>query len=125
MGQLRNLTESIHEFATDYVEDEYDPAVAVGDGGYDTSTKIGLLLLKEEINKPLRRLEDYLNEMPGILGVFDLETSPKNYSTTEDFTRVIYFGIWLFIHSFTLLSEFTPFSSRTSAMSPPLRISIG
>ena len=28
MGQLRNLTESIHEFTTCYVEDEYDPAVA-------------------------------------------------------------------------------------------------
>jgi len=80
MGKLRNLTESIHEFSTDYVEDEYDPAVGDGDGGYDTSTKIGLLLLKEEINKPLRRLEDYLNEMPGILDVFDLETSPDHSS---------------------------------------------
>src|SRR6056297_4147711 len=80
MGKLRNLTESIHEFSTDYVEDEYDPAVAAGDGGYDTATKIGLLLLKEEINKPLRRLEDYLNEMPGILDVFGLEKSP-DYSS--------------------------------------------
>ena len=80
MGKLRNLAESIHEFSTDYVKDEYDPAVADGDDGYETSTKIGLLLLKEEINKPLRRLEDYLNEMPGILDVFDLETSPDHSS---------------------------------------------
>ncbi len=57
MGQLRNLTEGIHEFATDYVKDEYDPAVDDSNGGYDTSTKIGLLL-KEEINRPLRRLEN-------------------------------------------------------------------
>jgi len=40
------------------------------------SLKIALLLLKEKINKPLRKLEDYLNEMPGILGVFDIEESP-------------------------------------------------
>ena len=40
------------------------------------SLKIALLLLKEKINKPLRKLEDYLNEMPGILDVFDLEESP-------------------------------------------------
>jgi len=64
----------------DYAEDEYDPAAADGDYGYNTSTKIGLLLLKEEINKPLRRLEDYLNEMPGILDVFGLETSTDHSS---------------------------------------------
>ena len=28
MGRLRNLAESIHEFTTEYVADEYDPAVA-------------------------------------------------------------------------------------------------
>ena len=28
MSRLRNLTESIQEFTTGYVEDEYDPAVA-------------------------------------------------------------------------------------------------
>jgi len=28
MGRLRNLTESIHEFTTEYIEDEYDSAVA-------------------------------------------------------------------------------------------------
>ena len=82
MGRLRNLTESIHECTTEYVEDEYDSAVADddGDGGYDISTKIGMLLLKEEINKPLRRLEDYLNEMPGILEVFGVESSPDHSS---------------------------------------------
>jgi len=82
MGQLRNLTDSIHEFATDYVEDEYNPAVADSDGGYDISTKISLLLLKEEINKPLRGLKHYLNEIPRILDVFDLETSPDHSSSS-------------------------------------------
>jgi len=78
MGKLRNLTESIHEFSTYYLEDEYDPADA--GGGYNTSTEITLLLLKAEINKLLRRLEDYLNEMPVIHDVFDLETSPDYLS---------------------------------------------
>ncbi|OYR79049.1 IS5/IS1182 family transposase, partial [Halorubrum ezzemoulense] len=57
-----------------------------GDNGYAKSTKIALLLLKEEINKPLRRLEDYLNEMPGILGVFDLDSSPDytSFSVWDD-----------------------------------------
>jgi len=48
--------------------------------------KIALPLLKEEINKPLRKLEDYLNEMPGILGAFDLEESPDytSFSVWDD-----------------------------------------
>jgi IS5 family transposase len=46
------------------------PGVADGN---EKSTKIALFLLKEEIGKPLRKLEDYLNELPGILDVFDLE----------------------------------------------------
>ena len=48
MGRLRNLTESIHEFTTEYVEGEYDSPVAEDDddGGYDISTKIGMLLFK-------------------------------------------------------------------------------
>lgn len=51
MGWIRNLAESFHEFATNYVEKEYGPGVA-SDAGYDRSTKLSLLLLKEEINKP-------------------------------------------------------------------------
>ncbi|MDB2266007.1 IS5/IS1182 family transposase, partial [Halorubrum ezzemoulense] len=64
MGRLKTLAQTFHEFATNHVEPDV-PAVADGDNGYAKSTKIALLLLKEEINKPLRRLEDYLNEMPG------------------------------------------------------------
>ncbi len=84
MGRLRNLAQTFHEFATNHVEEPDVPVVAVGDGGYDKSTKIALLLLKEEVNKPLRQFEDYLNEMPGILDVFGLETSP-------DYTS---FSVW-------------------------------
>lgn len=84
MGRLRNLAESFHEFAINHVEEQDRPDVADGDDGYARSTKIALLLLKEEIDKPLRKLEDYLNEMPGILGVFGLEKSP-------DYTS---FSVW-------------------------------
>jgi hypothetical protein len=58
MGRLRDLTESIHEFIT-----EYDSTVAGGDGRYDISTKISMLLLKEKTNKPMGRLKDYPNEV--------------------------------------------------------------
>jgi IS5 family transposase len=69
MGRLRTLAKKFHKFAMSHVEEPDDPAVAVGDDGFDKSTKIALLLLKEEIDNPLRRLEDYLNRMPGILAL--------------------------------------------------------
>ncbi|WP_096593408.1 IS5 family transposase [Halorubrum ezzemoulense] len=86
MGRLKTLAQTFHEFATNHVEQPDVPAVADGDNGYDKSTKIALLLLKEEINKPLRRLEDYPNEMPGILAVFDLDSSPdySSFSVWDD-----------------------------------------
>ncbi|ELZ21468.1 transposase (ISH1) [Natrinema limicola JCM 13563] len=74
MGRLRNLAQTFHEFATNHVEEPN--AVADGDDRYAKSTKIALLLLKEEVNKPLRQFEDYLNEMPGILDVFRVKKSP-------------------------------------------------
>ena len=77
MGRLRTLAQTFHEFATNHVEEPDVPAVAGGDDGYAKSTKIALLLLREEVNKPLRQFEDYLNEMPGILDVFGLESSPE------------------------------------------------
>lgn len=83
MGRLRNLARTFQEFATNHVEEPDVPAVAVGDGGYDKSTKIALLLLKEEIDKPLRKLEDYLNEMPGILDVLGIEKSPDYTSFSK------------------------------------------
>ena len=80
MGRLRNLAQTVHDFVTNLVEELDVPAVADGDDGYETSTKISLLLLKEEIDKPLRRVEDYLNEIPDILDVFGLEQSPDHTS---------------------------------------------
>ena len=59
MGRLRTLAQTFHNFVTDHVEALDVPAVADGNDGDDTSTKIALLLLKEEINKPLPQLEDH------------------------------------------------------------------
>ena len=80
MGRLRDLARKFQEFATNHVEEPDELDATDDDDKYDKSTKIALLLLKEEINKPLRKLEDYLNEMPGILGVFGIEKSP-DYSS--------------------------------------------
>ena len=83
MGRLRNLARTFQDFATNHVEEPDVSAVADDDDGYDKSTKIALLLLKEEIDKPLRKLEDYLNEMPGILDVLDIEKSPDYTSFSK------------------------------------------
>ena len=83
MGRLRNLAWTFHEVATNNVEEPDVPAVVDGDDGYDKSTKIELLLLKEEINKPLRELENYLNEMLGILDVLGIEKSPHYTSFSK------------------------------------------
>ena len=76
MGQIRTLAQTFQEFVTNHIAEQDEPGVADGDNGYATSTKIGLLLLKEEIDKSLRDVEDYLNEMPGILDIFGLDKSP-------------------------------------------------
>ena len=76
MGYLRRLAEKCRKLGEEHVDEPDAPAVPVGDGGHADRVKIGLLLLKEEIDKPLRKLEDYLNEMPNILDVFGLTKSP-------------------------------------------------
>jgi hypothetical protein len=80
MGRLRNLARNVRDFVTNHIEELDVPAVADGDDGYEASTEISLLLLMEEIDKPLQRVEDYLNEMPGIIDVFGLEKSPDHTS---------------------------------------------
>jgi IS5 family transposase len=76
MGYLRRLAKKCRDIVKEHVDESDVPAVADGDGGHADEVKIGLLLLKEEIDKPLRKLEDQLNEMPGILDVFGLNKSP-------------------------------------------------
>lgn len=80
MGWLRTQAKKCRDCGKEHADDPDAPAVADGDGGHAEWVKIGLILFQEEINKPLRRFEDYLNEMPGILDVFGLETSPDHTS---------------------------------------------
>ncbi len=42
--------------------------------------QIALILYRVELEKSLRETEGYLNEMPGILAVFELDESP-HYSS--------------------------------------------
>jgi len=46
-------------------------------GGYAEWAQIALILFRVELEKSLRETEDYLNEMPGILAVFDLNEGPQ------------------------------------------------
>ena len=80
MGRLKTLAQTFRDFATNHVEEPDVPAAPSGADGYAKSRKIALLLLRREINKPLRKLKDYLNEMPGTLDVYGLEKSP-DYSS--------------------------------------------
>jgi IS5 family transposase len=61
MGRLRTLAKKCRGAGKEASDDPDAPAVDE-DGGYADWVKIGLLL-KEEIDKRLRKLEDYLNEM--------------------------------------------------------------
>jgi IS5 family transposase len=60
-----------------HIEEPDVLAVADGDDGYEKSAKIALLL-KEEINTPLRKVEHSLNGMLSILDVFGLEKLPDH-----------------------------------------------
>jgi hypothetical protein len=54
--------------------DQWD-VLADGAGGYAKWVQIALILYRVELEKSLRETEDYLNEMPGILAVFELDAA--------------------------------------------------
>jgi len=64
------------ELAKDHVDNPDVPAAPDGADGYAEWTQIGLILFRVELEKSLRETEDYLNEMPDILGVFGLDEAP-------------------------------------------------
>ena len=68
------------ELAKQHVDDPDVPAAPDGADGYAEWTQIALILFRVELEKSLRESEDYLNEMPGILGVFGLDEAP-HYSS--------------------------------------------
>jgi hypothetical protein len=61
MGSLRNLAQKFQEFATNHIEERDVPLIAVGDSGYEKSTKLALLLLKrgyQQTAPAVRRLSE-------------------------------------------------------------------
>jgi hypothetical protein len=66
--------------AKQHVDDPDVPAAPDGADGYAEWVQIALILYRVELEKSLRETEDYLNEMPGILAVFDLGEAPHDSS---------------------------------------------
>lgn len=52
------------------------PAATDGAAGYAQWTQIALILFRVELEKRLREIEDYLNEMPDVLVEFDFDSLP-------------------------------------------------
>src|SRR5699024_266930 len=98
MGCLREQSRKYRELAKEYVDNSDAPAVA-GEGEYAEWVKIAMLLQREEIGKPLRHCEDYLNEVPGILDVSGLEKSPDD--TTFHNWVLCRIAIWRLISAFS------------------------
>jgi len=80
MASLRRLAWMCRNLAKQHVSDPDVPAAPEGADGYAEWVQIALILYRVELEKSLRKTEDYLNEMPGILGVFDIDEAP-HYSS--------------------------------------------
>ena len=80
MASLRRLARMCRDLAKQHVDDPDVPAAPDGADGYAEWVQIALILYRVELEKSLRETEDYLNEMPGVLAVFDLNEAP-NYSS--------------------------------------------
>ena len=80
MASLRRLAWMCRKLAKQHV-DEPDVLAAPDDaGGYVEWMQIVLILYRVKLEKSLRETEDYLNEMSGVLAVFDLDEAP-HYSS--------------------------------------------
>ena len=80
MGSLRRLAQKCRNLAKQHVDDPEVPAAPDGTIGYAEWVQIGLILFRVELERSLRETEDYLNEMPDVLTVFDLDEAP-HYSS--------------------------------------------
>jgi len=58
--------------AKQHVADPDVSAAPDGADGYAEWVQVALILFRVELEKSLRETEDYLNEMPGVLAVFEL-----------------------------------------------------
>ena len=80
MVSLRRLARMYRDLAKQHVDDPDVPVAPDGADGYVEWTQIALILFRVELEKSLRETENYLNEMPGILAVLDLDEAP-HYSS--------------------------------------------
>ena len=80
MTSLRRLARKCRDLAKQHVDDPEVPAAPDGASGYAEWVQIGLILFRVELEKNLRETEEYLNEMPDVLAVFDLDEAP-HYSS--------------------------------------------
>ena len=80
MASLRRLARKCRDLAKQHVDDPEVPAAPDGVSGYAPWVQIGLILFRVELEKDLRETEEYLNEMPDGLAVFDLDEAP-HYSS--------------------------------------------
>ena len=80
MASLRRLAWMCRDLAKQHVDDPDVPAAPDGADGYAEWVQIALILYRVELEKSLRETEDYLNEMPHVLGVFELDEAP-HYSS--------------------------------------------
>ncbi len=80
MASLRRLARMCRNLAKQHVDDPDVPAAPDGADGYAKWVQIALILYRVELGKSLRETGDYLNEMPGVLAVFDLDEAP-HYSS--------------------------------------------
>ncbi|MFC4246645.1 transposase [Natribaculum luteum] len=80
MASLRRLARMCRDLAKQHVDNPDVPAAPDGADGYAKWTQIALILFRVELEKSLRETEDYLNEMPAVLAVFDLNEAP-HYSS--------------------------------------------
>jgi len=80
MASLRRLARMCRNLAKQHVDDPDVPAAPDGADGYAEWVQIALILFRVELEKSLRETEDYLNEMPHVLAVFELDEAP-HYSS--------------------------------------------
>ena len=80
MVSLRRLAWMCRNLAKQHVDDPDVPAAPNGADGYAEWAQIALILFRVELEKSLCETENYLNEMPGVLAVFDLDEAP-HYSS--------------------------------------------
>ncbi len=80
MVSLRRLARLCRDLAKQHVADPDVPAAPEGADGYAEWTQIALILFRVELEKSLRETEDYLDEIPGVLAVFDLDEA-SHYSS--------------------------------------------